>query len=81
MADTIETVKARTGVIKRQASHDELLAEIGALESKHPGLNPDNAETFFNGPDGVIPDDQLVDAMRAGQIYYVASLGPPDNNR
>ncbi|MEI8081733.1 MAG: hypothetical protein WCI74_07800 [Actinomycetes bacterium] len=81
MANTIETVQAWTRVIKRQASHDELLAEIGALETTYPGLNADNAETFFNGPDGIIPDDQLVDAMRAWQIYYVASLGPADNSR
>lgn len=77
MADTIRVMKTRPRVTIRQASPAELQAEIAVLETKYPGLTSGNVRRFFNGPDGIIPGDVLVDAMRADQLYDVLRDSSP----
>lgn len=68
----------RPQVVICRASHDDLLAEIAALEANDAGLNSANVEHFFDGPDGAIPTDVLMDAMTADQRYDLVSISDPD---
>lgn len=77
MMRTIDTMRTGARVTKRSGSYEELLAEIAELQSKYEGLTADNVSYYFDGPDGIVPSDVIVEAMRAEAAFELAALGAP----